>query len=712
MSKEEIEIELEETNKRKKKRLEMYEIDDIENIINFEEDETTIIISTDDKPNEDHSESNSESTETHTNLINNQPKRKDLALIKIEMESSEEDEEEQMVKQGKKWMIKLRKICLCKCFGYKGTLIHVVALYFLLLAVLSGMTSALMEIFINLFGKLRTLLVGLFEFQLYKIGIWFVFTFTLGSISFLITKFISVRANGSGVPEMKSTLAGNVIPNVLSKKTLIAKVLGLTFSIGSGLWCGKIGAFIHISSLIAYALMEIPIFKFLKESSDLFHPILSVATGCGVTSAFGCPIGGLLFSVEVTSTYYPVKNYWYGTFTSIISTVVFRLIVNKYLGREKLLGGINSLDYSFDSPKMIDLLMTIILSVFCGMFAIFFIRQTGSIVRFKKFLQRYKFGNYPYIYLVFVIILTTLVCAPYNQSQSPFGYYTSDTLRQLFKNKSLDDLFVGQSVLLGLIILFLARFMITSLSISMPVPVGLFATNIIIGAAFGRLFGEIIQTMGIESTVGPNGFAIIGGASYVASLTQTFSASIVVMELIDNTQLLIPILMATVLSISLCRLFTVGIYDRLAQVNNLPLFPEIHYTKNETANSIMNINCVYITQHANYMDLKKVCDKLVNVRDRKIAVVNNETEQILIGEVTLIDIRKLMENHSGNDEIVLKFRECPLLLLRSTPVSEIHMLFVATETENAFVTQNGRLIGEVNKESLSDCFDKQMRILF
>ena len=40
------------------------------------------------------------------------------------------------------------------------------------------------------------------------------------------------------------------------------------------------------------------------------------------------------------------------------------------------------------------------------------------------------------------------------------------------------------------------------------------------------------------------------------------------------------------------------------------------------------------------------------------------------------------------------------------------MLFVATRTENAFVTQNGRLIGEVNKESLKDCFDKQMQILF
>jgi H+/Cl- antiporter ClcA len=38
--------------------------------------------------------------------------------------------------------------------------------------------------------------------------------------------------------------------------------------------------------------------------------MLAAAVAAGVTATFGAPIGGVLFSIEVTSTYYFVSNLW------------------------------------------------------------------------------------------------------------------------------------------------------------------------------------------------------------------------------------------------------------------------------------------------------------------------------------------------------------------------------------------------------------------
>lgn len=50
--------------------------------------------------------------------------------------------------------------------------------------------------------------------------------------------FFSVK-QGSGIPEMKTILRGVILKEYLTFRTLIAKVVGLTASLGSGMPLGK-----------------------------------------------------------------------------------------------------------------------------------------------------------------------------------------------------------------------------------------------------------------------------------------------------------------------------------------------------------------------------------------------------------------------------------------------------------------------------------------
>jgi H+/Cl- antiporter ClcA len=54
--------------------------------------------------------------------------------------------------------------------------------------------------------------------------------------------------------------------------------------------------------------------------------VLSAACSNGVTLSFGSPIGGALFSIEVTSSFYLVSNLWKGFFVSATGAMLLTAI--------------------------------------------------------------------------------------------------------------------------------------------------------------------------------------------------------------------------------------------------------------------------------------------------------------------------------------------------------------------------------------------------
>lgn len=610
-------------------------------------------------------------------------------------------------------------------FGYKGTLIHVVALYLTLLAVLGGVIGVGMDIAIEQLITLKRWVVELFDSDYCRVIVWICATLFGSTIAYLITNLVAPAAAGSGVSEMKVTLLGNYIPDLLTLRTLLTKIVGLVFVLGSGLWCGKVGPFIHIVSALAAQLTHIPIFTFIRDSKELFMQMLATAAGGGVSSNFGTAIGGLLFSVEVTGTYYPVRNYWFGTFNSVIAAFIHRSLSHIYHNSSAIFEGLFSLHYSFQTLKIVDGLISVVIGILSGVLAVVFIQCVSTVYKTRKYLRRFKLGRMPYVYLFLVALFTAVVTAPWFGNNA-FGLSTNKTLELLFRNESIESSF-SKPYLASLFILFVARYTITALSISLPVPAGLFATNMVIGSIFGRLCGEILEVMGISNELGPNGLAIVGGACFVGATTQTFSAAIVMIELVDNIQLIVPILISTVITISFSRLFSVGIYDRISIDKNLPHLPDIQFSSNQIAEHVMDRALHPIPECTNLLEVTEVVEQFRTDEEKNIPIVNTISlfvllsiyhspigQGILLGQIKLSELRYIL-NASIPDSVAGKFmldyRECPMVLLRNTPLSEVHMLFIASQVDSAFVTHNGRLVGEINKDCLAEAIAGQMKIL-
>ena len=151
------------------------------------------------------------------------------------------------------------------------------------------------------------------------IGLAIFFTMIVVSIG----EYVSRDSEGSGIPEIKSILAGVNIYRYLSFQALIGKIFGTWIGFCAGLSIGKLGPFVHISCGIANKLAKLKVFKDIANNHSTRRSMLAAAVGCGVTSVFGTPIGGVLLSIELTSSYYMVSNLWKAFFCSIVTVIAF-----------------------------------------------------------------------------------------------------------------------------------------------------------------------------------------------------------------------------------------------------------------------------------------------------------------------------------------------------------------------------------------------------
>ena len=100
--------------------------------------------------------------------------------------------------------------------------------------------------------------------------------------------------------------------------------------VGAGFPVGKEGPFIHIACMLAMLYLRIPWFRHIKYSQQRVLDLLAAACAVGVSCNFGAPIGGVMFSIEVTATYFAVRNYWRGFFSAVCGAFLFRLLAGKY----------------------------------------------------------------------------------------------------------------------------------------------------------------------------------------------------------------------------------------------------------------------------------------------------------------------------------------------------------------------------------------------
>jgi chloride channel 3/4/5 len=113
-----------------------------------------------------------------------------------------------------------------------------------------------------------------------------------------LVKSYAPYAAGSGISEIKCIIAGFVMKGFLGFRTLLIKSIGLPLAIASGLSVGKEGPSVHYAVCTGNVISRF--FEKYRRNAAKTREILSACAAAGVAVAFGSPIGGVLFSLEVS----------------------------------------------------------------------------------------------------------------------------------------------------------------------------------------------------------------------------------------------------------------------------------------------------------------------------------------------------------------------------------------------------------------------------
>ncbi|CAM5137889.1 unnamed protein product [Eretmochelys imbricata] len=569
------------------------------------------------------------------------------------------------------------RICTVRCQKFLISKVGEDWIFLILLGLVMALVSWAMDFAIATCLQAQKWMYGGLDTNVFlQYMAWVTYPVVLITFSAGFTQILAPQAVGSGIPEMKTILRGVVLKEYLTLKTFVAKVIGLTCALGSGMPLGKEGPFVHIASMCATLLSKfLSLFGGIYKNESRNIEMLAAACAVGVGCCFAAPIGGVLFSIEVTSTFFAVRNYWRGFFAATFSAFIFRVLAVWNKDEETITALFKTrfrLDFPFDLQELPAFAVIGIASGFGGALFVYFNRKIVQFMRKQKTINRFLMKKRLLFPALVTLLISTLTFPP------GFGQFMAgqlsqkDTLVTLFDNRTWakqglaeEFEYIGISeawkhshanVFITLLVFILMKFWMSALATTIPVPCGTFMPVFVIGAAFGRLVGESmaawfpdgIHTDSNTYRIVPGGYAVVGAAALSGAVTHTVSTAVIVFELTGQISHILPVMIAVILANAVAQSLQPSLYDSIIRIKKLPYLPELGWGHQEKYNmrveDIMVRDVRYLTLNCKYRNLQEV---LYNTKLKSLALVESAESMILLGSIERAQVAALLSSQLG-----------------------------------------------------------------
>jgi len=292
-----------------------------------------------------------------------------------------------------------------------------------------------------------------------------------------------------------------------------------------------------------------------------------------------------------------------------------------------------------------------LLGVLSGLLGACFVYVASKLIYLRSHMA------YPKIHSRFrYTLLITLFCAIVNYSAAFLQLSDKAIVNQMFRAEKLsnyDQLYWNNpSTMFNLTLYVIIKLGLTALSISCQVPCGFVAPVFTGGAAFGRLFGYVVDM--ILETEHKGVYAVVGAASLVSSVTHTLSIAVVVFELTGQMNYILPMLTGVLISYSVSASISMSMYNVILKIKGLPYLPSIKpsslYSKSLHELSSSNLQLLQTSSIRSIISSLSRCSTL-----DKLPIT--DSENYLIGEVSIEKLKKLIVETYSTSVSRLKIEE-------------------------------------------------------
>lgn len=408
---------------------------------------------------------------------------------------------------------------------------------------------------------------------------YILFAIFFAAAACILVMFYAPHSRFSGIAEIKTILSGFIIRDLLGFKTLIFKATGLILVVGAGLWVGKEGPLVHVACCCANVTTFI--FPQLYHNEALKREILSAAASAGISVAFGSPIGGVLFSLEQMSYYFPERTLWNSFVAAMVAAVTLQFI-NPFRS-----GNLVLFQVIYDRLwHRFELVPFAVIGVLGGIYGALF---TSLNIKIANWRRKSKFiSSKPLLEVVLVGLVTGLVTYPIVYTRIPASLSLSHMFQECSNNVPghlCDDSYWKSSSM----VLFIAGvqgFFLTAYTFGINIPAGIIMPSMLNGALIGRAIGIVMNTWQknhskfvlFESCppdgpcITPGVYALVGAASTLCGVTHlTVSTVVIMFELTGALTYVIPIMTGVMVSKWVSDYFNhKGIYESWIRFSEYP----------------------------------------------------------------------------------------------------------------------------------------------
>jgi H+/Cl- antiporter ClcA len=343
-----------------------------------------------------------------------------------------------------------------------------------------------------------------------------------------ITRVLFPGTQGSGIPQ---TIAALHLPEdfarsrLLSLRIAFGKIALTVLALFSGASVGREGPSVQVGASIMHSLGRFARFPHLQTDRGLI-----VAGGAaGVAAAFNTPLAGIVFAIEELS-----RSFEQRTTGIVLTAVIFAGVTSLAVLGDYTYFGQTSATIGGEKGWIAVILCGVVGGALGGLFSRMMIGMSAGLPGRIGFWMR----NRPIRFAAGCGLMLALIGIASDSTSYGTGYYEA---KQLIEGSEQVPGSYGVLKLLA-----------TLVSYASGIPGGIFAPSLAVGAGFGANLADFVPFAPAAAIV------ILGMVAYFAGVAQApLTAFIIVMEMTDNHDMVIPLMAAAVLghgtSTLICR---------------------------------------------------------------------------------------------------------------------------------------------------------------
>ncbi|MCA9882858.1 MAG: chloride channel protein [Anaerolineae bacterium] len=402
-----------------------------------------------------------------------------------------------------------------------------------------------------------------------------------------------------------------------------AKVIAAMLSLGAGASVGPEDPSVQIGANLGSFFGQK-----LRLSEEYISLLVAAGAASAIAAAFNAPIAGVFFALEIILREFTSRTFGIVVLAAVISSGFTQAV----RGASPIF---ENLSYVLGDP--VQLVFSLILGVLLAGISIIAIRFF--------YWQSHIWHNKIHLPIPIETAITGLAVGI-------VGYFLPQILGpgEEFMHNVLTGHLEPELGVVMLLIIGVAKWVMTATSIGGQFMGGVFAPTLFVGIVLGNAYGELVGMIFPESAVGsPQNYAIAGMAGLLAGVVRApITAIMLVFEITDDYALILPMMLTTGVCILLLeRTGTHGIYmtSLVKQGLYLKQGRDIDLMQAITVEEAMLQPAPSVPMH---LDLRQLRDAFHDQQTRALCVIKDDNE--LYGIVTLGDLQRAFESTIRNPD--------------------------------------------------------------